>query len=109
VFLVSTNNWLKICAVVHKMYSFLYPCIEITYDMDHPYMICSLMISISMYFLLYHPYILVEIPFFCMMTHHGDRLVMEEYHESILQPYIWDNNDVILMTYSVFESFVYRG
>lgn len=108
-FLVSTNDWLKICVAMHRMYSFLYPCIEITCDMDQPCMSCCMMITRAMYLLLYHHYVLVESPIFSMICHYGDRFVMEEYHEFILHPYIWANDDVIVMMYHVFDSLVHRG
>jgi len=43
-----------------------------------------------------------------MMTHHDDRLVMEEYNELVYEPRVWANDDVIVMMYYVFESLVDR-
>ena len=67
-----------------------------TCDMDQPCMSCCMMITTTMYLILFHHFMMVLSPVNSMLSH-DDRLVMEVSYGVLLQPHVWDNDDVIIM------------
>jgi len=45
---------------------------------------CYMFIIIAMYILMFHHYVIVESPVNSMLSHHGVRHVLEEFHGIIL-------------------------